>query len=69
MTAPYKIVVQINNTQEKKRVNNLLIKEIVDKANLGHIEKKVIAARKLLLKEIVIFTENKEAYIYIYYSI
>ena len=60
-TAPHKIVVQINDTQEKKRVNDLPIIEIVDKANLSYTEKKVIAARKLPSGEIAIFAENKEA--------
>jgi hypothetical protein len=43
-------------------VNELLAKEIIQKVNKGRINNQVIAARKLLLGEITLYIENKEAY-------
>jgi len=42
-------------------VNKLSVKEIVQKVNKGRIDNQVIAARKLLLGEIVLYIEDKEA--------
>jgi hypothetical protein len=43
-------------------VNKLLAKEIIQKINKGRINNQVIAARKLLLGEIVLYIKDKEAY-------
>jgi protein required for attachment to host cells len=58
---PQKVIVQITDGQEKQRVNELLAKEIVQKVNKGRINNQVIVARKLLLGEITLYTEDKEA--------
>jgi hypothetical protein len=47
--------------QEKQRVNELLTKKIIQKVNKGRINNQIIAARKLLLGEIVLYIEDKEA--------
>jgi hypothetical protein len=44
-------------------VNKLLAKEIIQKVNKGRINNQVIAARKLLSREIALYIENKEAHI------
>jgi len=44
-------------------VNKLSVKEIVQKVNEGRIDNQVIVARKLLLREIALYIEDKEAYI------
>ena len=58
---PRKVIVRITDGQEKQRVNELSVKEIVQKINKERINNQVIAARKLLLEEIILYIENKEA--------
>jgi hypothetical protein len=43
-------------------VNELSAKEIIQKINKGRINNQVIATRKLLLGEIVLYIEDKEAH-------
>ena len=59
---PRKVIVRITDGQEKQRVNELSVKEIVQKVNKGRIDNQVIAARKLLSGEIVLYIKDKEAY-------
>jgi len=42
-------------------VIELLVKEIVQKVNERRIDNQVIVARKLLLEEIILYIEDKEA--------
>jgi len=42
-------------------VNELSIKEIVQKINKGRVDNQVIAARKLLSREIALYTEDTKA--------
>jgi len=58
---PRKVIVRISDKQEKQRVNELSIKEIVQKVNEGRVDNQVIAARKLLSGEIALYTEDTKA--------
>ena len=42
-------------------MNELSIKEIIQKVNEGRVDNQVIAARKLLLKKIALYTEDIKA--------
>jgi len=42
-------------------VNELSIKEIVQKVNEGRVDNQMIAARKLLSEEIALYTEDTKA--------
>jgi hypothetical protein len=58
---PRKVIVRISDKQEKQRVNELSIKEIVQKVNEGRVDNQVIAARKLPSGEIALYTEDTKA--------
>ena len=42
-------------------MNELLVKEIIQKVNKERIDNQVIVARKLLLEEIALYIKDKEA--------